>query len=63
MKNNLSQPGYVTVLVLASLQLAAGTGSVAAQSNSLAPGVRGIATRAPANMKIDGDLAEFKGAF
>jgi hypothetical protein len=29
----------------------------------LAPGVRGLATRAPKGMKIDGDLAEFKGAF
>src|SRR5262245_16780550 len=34
-----------------------------AQSISLAPGVRGLATRAPKNMKIDGDLSEFKGAF
>ena len=30
---------------------------------ALAPGVRGVATRAPKYMKIDGDLAEFKGAF
>lgn len=29
----------------------------------LAPGVRGLATRAPADMKIDGDLAEFSQAF
>src|SRR4051812_6052168 len=29
----------------------------------LAPGVRGLATRAPKEMKIDGDLSEFKGAF
>jgi hypothetical protein len=29
----------------------------------LAAGVRGVATRAPANMKIDGDLSEFKDAF
>jgi hypothetical protein len=34
-----------------------------AQSNSLASGVRGLATRAPKDMKIDGDLSEFKGAF
>ncbi len=32
-------------------------------SAGLAPGVRGVATRAPQNMKIDGDLAEFKDAF
>ncbi len=34
-----------------------------AQSGQLAPGVRGLATRAPNNMKIDGDLSEFKNAF
>lgn len=30
---------------------------------ALQPGVRGVATRAPATMKIDGDLSEFKDAF
>jgi len=35
----------------------------AADASELAPGVRGLATRAPAAMKIDGDLAEFAGAF
>jgi hypothetical protein len=34
-----------------------------AQAKPLADGVRGVATRAPAGMKIDGDLAEFKDAF
>lgn len=34
-----------------------------AQTNALAAGVRGLATRAPAGMKIDGDLSEFKDAF
>ncbi len=34
-----------------------------ADAGTLAPGVRGLATRAPKNMKIDGDLSEFKGAF
>ncbi|HZN35916.1 MAG TPA: sugar-binding protein [Pirellulaceae bacterium] len=34
-----------------------------APAQSLQPGVRGLATRAPAGMKIDGDLSEFKGAF
>src|SRR5579871_2564493 len=29
----------------------------------LAPGVRGVATRAPKGMKIDGDLTPFKNAF
>jgi hypothetical protein len=37
------------------------TSSVSAAE--LKPGVRGVATRAPAGMKIDGDLAEFKDAF
>jgi hypothetical protein len=33
------------------------------QNSPLASGVRGLATRAPKIMKIDGDLSEFKGAF
>src|SRR5438445_13147850 len=32
-------------------------------ADDLKPGVRGLATRAPAEMKIDGDLSEFGGAF
>lgn len=40
-----------------------GVGAASAQSISLAPGVRAVATKAPAGMKIDGDLAEFKEAF
>ena len=32
-------------------------------ADPLEPGVRGLATRAPKNMKIDGDLSEFKDAF
>ena len=32
-------------------------------ADDLAPGVRGLATRAPRTMKIDGDLAEFQNAF
>src|SRR6185503_4413517 len=34
-----------------------------ATGQALQPGVRGLATRAPAEMKIDGDLSEFKVAF
>ena len=34
-----------------------------AQSSKLAAGVRGVATRAPKEMSIDGDLSEFKNAF
>jgi Carbohydrate family 9 binding domain-like len=33
------------------------------RADELKPGVRGLATRAPANMKVDGDLSEFVGAF
>lgn len=35
----------------------------AADPGTLADGVRGLATRAPAGIKIDGDLAEFQGSF
>ncbi len=39
-------------------------GPLAARAvDPLSPGVRGLATRAPKNMKIDGDLSEFKDAF
>jgi hypothetical protein len=31
--------------------------------SALESGVRGVATRAPKEMKIDGDLSEFKSAF
>src|SRR5213593_4718319 len=34
-----------------------------AQTGQLAAGVRGLATRAPNNVKIDGDLSEFRSAF
>jgi hypothetical protein len=37
--------------------------NAAPAADDLKPGVRGLATRAPAGMKIDGDLSEFKGAF
>lgn len=42
------------------LALAAGGGTFA---DELQPGVRGLATRAPQVMKIDGDLQEFAGSF
>src|SRR4029077_13266232 len=45
------------------LTLVAVVPSLSAQNAGLAPGVRGLATRAPKNMKIDGDLSEFKDAF
>jgi hypothetical protein len=37
--------------------------SVAHSAEPLADGVRGVATRAPGKVTIDGDLAEFAGAF
>jgi len=37
--------------------------AIPALCGDLQPGVRGLATRAPKGMKIDGDLSEFKGAF
>ena len=37
--------------------------SCAPPAAELQPGVRGVATRAPKDVKIDGDLAEFRGAF
>src|SRR5688500_10281830 len=38
-------------------------GPAAAADGRLQPGVRGLATRAPAEMVIDGDLGEFAAAF
>jgi len=37
--------------------------SPSSAADALEPGVRGVATRAPAGMKIDGDLSEFRDAF
>ena len=45
-------------IVIGLLALVAGS-----QAAELAPGVRGVATRAPSGMKIDGDLSEWKDAF
>ncbi|HVV98806.1 MAG TPA: sugar-binding protein [Planctomycetaceae bacterium] len=39
------------------------TSALRADDRPLAPGVRGLATRAPKGMKIDGDLSEFRDAF
>lgn len=46
-----------------SIAMALPASPAGAQSTRLAEGVRGLATRAPADMKIDGDLSEFAGAF
>ena len=59
-----SRPGFaISVLAAGVLCTLLGSMPASAQSNPLAPGVRGVATRAPKNMKIDGDLSEFKDAF
>jgi hypothetical protein len=49
-----------TILLSAGLPLLA---AVRGSAEDLQPTVRGLATRAPANIKIDGDLSEFAGAF
>jgi hypothetical protein len=53
------------VLLLSFLFMEAAFRSVPAFADGtpLAAGVRGVATRAPQGMKIDGDLSEFKEAF
>jgi hypothetical protein len=50
-------------LFLSTLTIFAAPESAFPADAPLAPGVRGVATRAPAGMKIDGDLSEFKDAF
>ena len=50
-------------LLLFGLVMAAQSLGSPARAADLQPGVRGLATRAPAEMKIDGDLSEFAGAF
>ena len=60
---------FECIRIAGRLRLAAAVGVLVlpsigwAQSIALAPGVRGLATRAPARVVIDGDLAEFKDAF
>ena len=56
MKNPRDVSGFVLLVAVVGLQ------AVFAESK-LAEGVRGVATRAPEEMKIDGDLSEFKDAF
>jgi len=46
-----------------SFTLIAGSHSFGHATDELKPLVRGLATRAPEEMKIDGDLSEFHGAF
>lgn len=55
--------GRVLAASFVAVLMGAVAGAVHAQSAKLAPGVRGVATRAPKGMKIDGDLSEFKDAF
>ena len=60
MKRNPNLTALLFTLLLAAIQLAAVD---ARAGDALAPGVRGLATRAPKNMKMDGDLSAFKDAF
>jgi hypothetical protein len=53
----------VLVASIIAVWMGSAAGDVRAQSSKLAPGVRGVATRDPQGMKIDGDLSEFKDAF
>ena len=55
-------PATVSPLVLVATAVLVAPLSFA-ESVRLAEGVRGVATRAPKEMKIDGDLSEFKDAF
>ncbi|MDB6121399.1 MAG: hypothetical protein JWQ71_392 [Pedosphaera sp.] len=52
-----------TVFTLSILTLSIAIRPIALQAADLPAGVRGLATRAPKEMKIDGDLSEFKDAF
>src|SRR5437660_8559288 len=54
----IGQQSFVSIVALFLAVSAA-----AADDATLKPLVRGLATRAPAEMKIDGDLSEFEGAF
>ncbi|HZQ45438.1 MAG TPA: sugar-binding protein [Verrucomicrobiae bacterium] len=56
---NIFTPFTAAAVFFVSLSL----GQAADHPTPLAPGVRGVATRAPANMKMDGDLSYFKDAF
>lgn len=48
---------------IVSLVVLACVSPVVAEDAALGPGVRGVATRAPAKMTIDGNLEEFRDAF
>jgi hypothetical protein len=62
---NMKKSPYSSVYPLTTAIVASciGFGGVASSADELKPGVRGVVTRAPAGMKIDGDLSEFKDAF
>ena len=50
-------------MIVATVWLMWAAQAIGGQANGLAAGVRGLATRAPVGMKIDGNLAEFEDAF
>lgn len=69
MKSTLPSASHKTrnvsalLISVTSILLAGGSARNIGAAPALKPSVRGLATRAPKNMKIDGDLSEFKGAF
>src|SRR6476620_10010145 len=63
MNKNLFHRVIVSSLVVAGFTFGSISSRAADQPSKLEPGVRGLATRAPQGMKIDGDLSEFKDAF
>lgn len=63
MNKNLFHRGIVYSLLVAGFALGTTLTHAADSPIKLADGVRGLATRAPKEMKIDGDLSEFKDAF
>lgn len=59
----MSTRSWLAVCSIALVLICAATEALPAQPPVLASGVRGVATRAPKGMKIDGDLSEFREAF
>ncbi len=60
---SLKTHSLILTALLFSAALVQGITASPAIGEELQPGVRGVATRAPKNMKIDGNLEEFANAF
>src|SRR5437868_3456717 len=63
MNKNFLHRSIVVSLAVAGFAFGPLSSQAADRVPKLAEGVRGLATRAPQGMKIDGDLSEFKDAF